>query len=100
MCSKKNILVSTNPNVYLNEYINQISILPNHIQRMEDSDDDEDVIIIYETMVDCIKEIEHYLSNDILISSIFIYINIENEDCDDIYDLLISIYKNINFILE
>lgn len=89
MCNP--ILISTNPNIYL---------IPDNIQELEDSDDDDDVIIIYDNIIQCIKEVEHYLFNDILISNIFIYINIENKDCEDIYNLLISIYDKINFIIE
>ena len=47
-----------------------------------------------------IEQIELNLANGIDVGSIFVFIDKDNEDKDDIFDLLISIYSRINFIID
>jgi len=83
------IQISTNPNVYDCNCING-----------EFYDDDNEVIIVYDDMKHTIQQIEANLTNGIDVSSIFVFIDKDNEDKDDIFDLLISIYSRINFIID
>mgnify|MGYP003648330186 CR=1 FL=1 len=82
------IQISTNPNLYDCNCIDG-----------EFYDDDE-VIIVFEEMKNTIQQIEANLTNGIDVSSIFVFIDKDNEDKDDIFDLLISIYSRINFIID
>ena len=88
------LLISTNPNLYDCNCCNDGDI------DMEDYEDDNEVIIVFDEMKNTIEQIEANLTNGIDVSSIFIFIDKDNEDKDDIFDLLINIYSKINFIID
>tara|TARA_R110002020_G_scaffold422519_3_gene631642 strand:- start:299 stop:568 length:270 start_codon:yes stop_codon:yes gene_type:complete len=87
------ILISTDPKIY------DCNCCNDDID-MEDYEDDNEVIIVFDEMKNTIEQIEANLTNGIELSSIFIFIDKDNEDKDDIFDLLINIYSKINFIID
>jgi len=88
------ILISTDPKIYDCNCCNDDDI------DMEDYEDDNEVIIVFDEMKNTIEQIEANLTNGIELSSIFIFIDKDNEDKDDIFDLLLNIYSKINFIID
>ena len=99
MCiSKKELLISTNPQIYINQLSTEEST-------SDDSDmetiEDEEVIIVYDDdITNLILQIETNIKNGINVNNIFVFIHKDNEDQEDIYNLILSIYENINFILD
>jgi len=100
-------LISINPRVYFNEYLNDVVIVGDNIfitmntEEEEDISDDDDVIIVFDDMSNTIKQIEENILNGIELSDIFISIQEKDEDTrDDIWSILMSIYDKINFIFD
>ena len=99
MCiPKKELLISTNPQIYINQSSTEETI-------SDDSDmetiEDEEVIIVYDDdITNLILQIETNIKNGINVNNIFVFIHKDNEDQEDIYNLILSIYENINFILD
>tara|TARA_R100000081_G_C4814581_1_gene173849 strand:+ start:1578 stop:1889 length:312 start_codon:yes stop_codon:yes gene_type:complete len=99
MCiSKKELLICTNPQIYINQLSTEEST-------SDDSDmetiEDEEVIIVYDDdITNLILQIETNIKNGINVNNIFVFIHKDNEDQEDIYNLILSIYENINFILD
>lgn len=99
MCiPKKELLISTNPQIYINQ-------LSTEETTSDDSDmetiEDEEVIIVYDDdITNLILQIETNIKNGINVNNIFVFIHKDNEDQEDIYNLILSIYENINFILD
>ena len=99
MCDCSNrILISTNPQVYI------CGCDEEETSSEEDynSDDDlDEMIIIYdECLITTIAQIEKNIRNGVPIDSIYIFINNDNEDKEDVYNLIKNIYENINFLLD
>jgi|TARA_R100000479_G_scaffold18283_1_gene6964 hypothetical protein len=99
MCiPKKELLICTNPQIYINQSSTEETI-------SDDSDmetiEDEEVIIVYDDdITNLILQIETNIKNGINVNNIFVFIHKDNEDQEDIYNLILSIYENINFILD
>ena len=100
MCICNSILISTNPNVYDCICTNESMITEGVSMIDGEYYDDDEVIIVFDEMKNTIEQIEANLASGIEVNSIFIFIDKDNDDRDDIFDLLITIYDKINFIID
>ena len=92
------ILISTDPQVYVCGCYNKSS---SSEEDSEDEDDVDEMIIVYDDCImTTIAQIEKNIRNGIPIDSIYIFINKENEDKEDVYNLINTIYDKINFLLD
>ena len=101
------ILISTDPQVYIcgcnNEYYSEDDEYDEYSSEEEeyDEDDIDEMIIVYDDCIlTTIAQIEKNIKNGVPIESIYIFINKENEDQEDIYFLIKNIYDKINFLLD
>jgi len=90
MCIPKKILISTNPRFYIDESESS--------EDESDYSDYDELVINFVDMTNTIQQIEENLFNGISISNIFVLVDSNNKDIEDITEILITIYKNINFI--
>ena len=103
MCNCNNrILISTNPQVYICGCDSDSDCYEETSSEEEDSETDfDEMIIIYEDcLMTTIAQIEKNISNGVPIDSIYIFINKDNEDKEDVYILIRNIYEKINFLLD
>lgn len=94
----KKILISTNPRFYISESESESESDSESSGYESDYSDYDELIINFVDMTNTIQQIEENLFNGISISNIFVLIDSNNKDIEDITELLITIYKNINFI--
>ena len=97
------IMITTNPQLYIcgcdsdcdYDYEDTSSE-----EEYSDSDLDEMIIIYEDCLMTTIAQIEKNISNGVPIDSIYIFINKDNEDKEDVYILIRNIYEEINFLLD
>ena len=96
----KQILVSTNPPVYLWESDSSESSSDYDDEYSDDDDLNEMVIIYDDCLITTIAQIEKNIRNGIPVELIYIFISNNNPIKEDIYNLIRNIYQKINFLLD